>query len=593
MSSFNEDSMSSNCSSNNSFSSSLSNLSFMTNGIAKPGAASSMKHSQQDKETKEENSNAYFVHSNESQHFENASNPSSFPHEQEGLKRFKPKFKTKQTKTILEKLAHHNLMKHNHKLDVHNGTNSYNMTGNEPKMSRDSYLDDNMSHSSSYFTSNPIQAKSENKLNYSYDSSSSVLNNRKENVQDYQQQYKQSVYVDNQNDESNRSRKSHFSSSKTAHTIENVLPKKELLPEYNFSEMGAAAQSNEPKKATHFASFESNFQSENQTKIDKTFGSPAHSSTHKPHHHHNFVEQKVTDNNHKVLKSNQAQSLSKSLDESSRQFDFNSSILNSSKQKFKPGPLVIPSNISAFQQQQQQQQHQQQQQQPNPPPSFYQFPQPLLMHSQSMDLFHSHSQQILSNFYAQMAAHIYPNTTFLKSPRLFSNDLKKQYTPPPMLSPYRKGPGLFCNSKQFSSFFQIPSRPPPFNHSISCSMISAVNGFNTHNNSNSSFKSVESSMNVPMSTEIQQQLHYDFGQMNSADNKMAEYDCSINSESPAVLVINSSYLTKDGEEGTFFPEKKDLPDQAESAETSSNEILADLLDTDDLNKKPSVSLFKN
>ncbi len=46
----------------------------------------------------------------------------------------------------------------------------------------------------------------------------------------------------------------------------------------------------------------------------------------------------------------------------------------------------------------------------------------------------------------------YPNATLLKSPRLLNYDLKKQYTPPPMLSPFRKGPGLFYNPKHFPMF---------------------------------------------------------------------------------------------------------------------------------------------
>ena len=105
---------------------------------------------------------------------------------------------------------------------------------------------------------------------------------------------------------------------------------------------------------------------------------------------------------------------------------------NSRPTKFKPEPLIIPSTISSFQQHQ--------------TTGFNFYNNPLLMHSHSMnELYNSH--KLLSSVYAHM---IYPNTTFLKSPRLVNYDLKKQYTPPPMLSPFRKGPGLFCNSKQFS-----------------------------------------------------------------------------------------------------------------------------------------------
>lgn len=104
-----------------------------------------------------------------------------------------------------------------------------------------------------------------------------------------------------------------------------------------------------------------------------------------------------------------------------------SSEKNSSlRHKFKPEPLIIPSTISSFQNL-----------------NFNLYNNPLLMHSQSMlnpELYHS--QRFLSNIHAQMA-NIYPNATFLKSPRLLNYDVKKQYTPPPMLSPFRKGIILF------------------------------------------------------------------------------------------------------------------------------------------------------
>ena len=111
--------------------------------------------------------------------------------------------------------------------------------------------------------------------------------------------------------------------------------------------------------------------------------------------------------------------------------------------------MFIPSDISAFQQQQQQQQHQQlqqQQQRVNHPG--------LSSHASfggtsSLPWYaHNHS-----------ASHglSYPNATLLKSPRLFKSlyssfdqqqQLHQQYTPPPMLSPFRKGPGLFYNQKR-------------------------------------------------------------------------------------------------------------------------------------------------
>jgi hypothetical protein len=42
---------------------------------------------------------------------------------------------------------------------------------------------------------------------------------------------------------------------------------------------------------------------------------------------------------------------------------------------------------------------------------------------------------------------IYPQMTLLKSPHFnFESSIKSQYTPPPMLSPFRKGTGLFLNA---------------------------------------------------------------------------------------------------------------------------------------------------
>ena len=53
----------------------------------------------------------------------------------------------------------------------------------------------------------------------------------------------------------------------------------------------------------------------------------------------------------------------------------------------------------------------------------------------------------------------YPNLTLLKSPH-FNFETKLQYTPPPMLSPFRKAPGLYFNTKQFLTAFSVPCRPP-------------------------------------------------------------------------------------------------------------------------------------
>lgn len=133
------------------------------------------------------------------------------------------------------------------------------------------------------------------------------------------------------------------------------------------------------------------------------------------------------------------------------------------KSKSKPMPLVIPSDISAFQQQNQYQKQAMGGQRTGSNIPYF--------HQQSMG-----SQQVYS--------HLYPNATLLKSPRLFNleNSNKKQYTPPPMLSPFRKGHGLFYNQKGLANLFSIPPLPPPhmgpngmlkstqipYNHSVSC-----------------------------------------------------------------------------------------------------------------------------
>lgn len=171
--------------------------------------------------------------------------------------------------------------------------------------------------------------------------------------------------------------------------------------------------------------------------------------------------------------------------------------MNNLKQKIKPGPLNIPSAISAFQQQNQLNNYiqQQQQQQQNH----------LLQSHNSIQPF-SYAAAAAA-YAAAMAAHIYPNATLLKSPRLFNDfhsneysfNYKKQYTPPPMLSPFRKGPGLFCNSKPFASFFAAPPplfsfqsqqhqirATPQFNHSLSENPLVTISYLNNYHQLNNS-----------------------------------------------------------------------------------------------------------
>ena len=161
------------------------------------------------------------------------------------------------------------------------------------------------------------------------------------------------------------------------------------------------------------------------------------------------------------------------------------------KHKNKPLPLIIPSDISSFAIQQQQQQQQN------------------LLNYQYGQL--NGASQHSIPYYHQMSANAatYPHATLLKSPRLaLQSDLKKQYTPPPMLSPFRKGPGLYY--KYFANMFLLPNaaaaaaaaaasltnsssqygqqllqqsmlnavnRPPMFNHSMSCSYLYPQSNF--------------------------------------------------------------------------------------------------------------------
>ena len=72
----------------------------------------------------------------------------------------------------------------------------------------------------------------------------------------------------------------------------------------------------------------------------------------------------------------------------------------------------------------------------------------------------------------------YPNATLLKSPRLLNFDVKKQYTPPPMLSPFRKGSGLFWT--HFPSIFPMPFLRPAFGHSYSCNAATSLYNANSN-----------------------------------------------------------------------------------------------------------------
>jgi hypothetical protein len=229
---------------------------------------------------------------------------------------------------------------------------------------------------------------------------------------------------------------------------------------------------------------------------------------------------------------------------------------NNTKQKIKPNPLVIPSAISAFQQQ-------------NHAANILQVSQAAAAAAAvavTNPQFSSFQQQ-LSNTYAiyaaaaAMAHHMgppYPNATLLKSPRLFNNydfnspeynfNLKKQYTPPPMLSPFRKGPGLFCNSKQFANYlpqtlFSFQSQQhhhhhvfkptPQYSHSLS------ENHLGSNYTLNNTYQNNINNNNIKLGTSFDpnfSKMNNNNNNNNNNDNKHSHSDDDSNDEDTSINV---------------------------------------------------------
>jgi hypothetical protein len=269
---------------------------------------------------------------------------------------------------------------------------------------------------------------------------------------------------------------------------------------------------------------------------------------------------------------------------------------NNMKQKIKPNPLVIPSAISAFQQQ-------------NHAANILQVSQAAAAAVAANPQFSSFQQQ-LSNTYAiyaaaaAMAHHMgppYPNATLLKSPRLFNNydfnspeynfNLKKQYTPPPMLSPFRKGPGLFCNSKQFANYlpqtlFSFQSQQhhhhvfkptPQYSHSLSENHLgsnytlnntyqnnnnnniklgtsfdpnfSKINNNSNNNNNNKNSHSDDNSNDEDTSINVKKivdktiESETNFIQIDDSDSNNSNDSVVISNSNKPVLLNSSSYLS--------------------------------------------------
>lgn len=213
---------------------------------------------------------------------------------------------------------------------------------------------------------------------------------------------------------------------------------------------------------------------------------------------------------------------------------------NLAKPKPKPMPLIIPQAISAFQKTSYQK-----------PPFYPQF----------------------SN--GSFMPYIYPNATLLKSPRLFDTDTKKQYTPPPMLSPFRKGPGLFYNSKNINNLFSI--------HNLLNNKVSGDSNvpfsFNYHQPLNNEYEvNTEWHRNV-------EQLEEKNKNLNKRNDKadVEEFAIVQNQTEQHSMTNRNKLLNQVNQQsaptGAFFPE-----------DSISNETIAASLIEDSKNTKPFINL---
>lgn len=262
--------------------------------------------------------------------------------------------------------------------------------------------------------------------------------------------------------------------------------------------------------------------------------------------------------------------------------DTNSSSINKNninKQKNKPLPLIIPSDISAFQQQKNQQniqnhldhstQHYSHQTNSNNS-----------HHPNQVPYYHQLSANSSNNAYM---SHIYPHATLLKSPRLLTNDFKKQYTPPPMLSPFRKGPGLYY--KYFANMFLMPNafnqpKPPQLNHSMSCSYAYSPSLFynqflNLHNNSNNS-NNINLSENESKSNLL----------IKNNNEAMSS------NKSPSISYsVDKNEVKKEEISNTKENKEKDVPALSSLDNSSKNNIIDAISSTNKVNNQQTVSSF--
>jgi hypothetical protein len=254
--------------------------------------------------------------------------------------------------------------------------------------------------------------------------------------------------------------------------------------------------------------------------------------------------------------------------------DLNSSSINKNninKQKNKPLPLIIPSDISAFQQQKNQQ---------NIQNHFDHSTQHNSHHPNQVPYYHQLSANSSNNAYM---SHIYPHATLLKSPRLLTNDFKKQYTPPPMLSPFRKGPGLYY--KYFANMFLMPNafnqpKPPQLNHSMSCSYAYSPSLFynqflNLHNNNNNSNNS-------------------NLSENESKSNLLIKNnnEAMISNKSPSVSYSADKNEVKKEEISNLKENKeKNVPGLSSLDNSSKNNIIDAISSTNKVNNQQTVNSF--
>jgi len=139
----------------------------------------------------------------------------------------------------------------------------------------------------------------------------------------------------------------------------------------------------------------------------------------------------------------------------------------------------------------------------------------------------------------------YPNMTLLKSPHF--SETKNQYTPPPMLSPFRKAPGLYANcfnTKQFYTAFSVPAgRLPGLLSTSTNSMINIQNS-----NSNSTQTSVNNELNNS-NTNSKDLI------LTGCSFKTEGFTPQLSTPKPSLLRSRSTRISVTSSASSFFPDE--------------------------------------